>query len=81
MTSMEYEFSSGAFFFGILILIAGILLVRFHQWIGDNFAGGLGSYERIKLFGVLACLLGLIVMVNLHTLLLGALVRMIFPSL
>ncbi|MGB3946000.1 MAG: hypothetical protein WBK76_04160 [Candidatus Saccharimonadales bacterium] len=78
---MEYEFSVGTFFFGILILIAGILLVRFHMWVADNFAGGVSSYDRVKLFGVIACGLGLIVMVNLHTLILGALVRMIFPTL
>ena len=78
---MDYEFSVGSFFFGILILIAGILLVRFHMWVADNFGGGVGSYERFKLFGVLACALGLIVMVNLHTLLLGALVRMMFPTI
>ena len=78
---MNYEFSIGSFFFGILILAAGILLVRFHAWAADNFAGGVSSYERFKLVGVLTCGLGLIVMINLHTLILGTLVRAIFPGI
>ncbi len=78
---MDYEFSISSFFFGILILAAGILLVRFHAWAADNFAGGVSSYERFKLFGVLACALGLIVMINLHTLILEALVGAIFPGI
>ncbi len=78
---MDYEFSLGSFFFGIMIIIAGILLVRFHAWFADNFAGGVGSYERFKFFGAAACLLGTIVSFNLHTLVLGALVRAIFPAI
>ncbi len=78
---MEYELSLGSFFLGIMIVIAGILFVRFHQWFADNFAGGVGSYERFKLFGVIFCAVGLIVMINLHSVILGALVRAIFPSL
>ena len=78
---MEYEFSVGSFFFGLVLIIAGVLFVRFYQWFADNFGGGVGSYERFKLFGILACGLGLVVMINLHTLILGAVVRAIFPAI
>ena len=78
---MQYEFSVGAFVFGIMIVVAGVLVVRFHAWLADNFSGGAMSYERFKLSGVIACVVGLLVMVNLHTLILGALVRAIFPSI
>ena len=78
---MNYEFSVGSFFVGLLILIAGVLLLRFHAWVADNFAGGVGSYERFKLFAVIACGLGLVVMTNLHAVLLGLVVRSIFPSI
>ena len=67
---MEYELSFGAFFIGLLILIAGVVFVRFHQWIADNFGSGVASYERYKLYAFITCALGLVVMVNLHTMLL-----------
>ena len=78
---MQYEFSLGSFVFGIMIVIAGVLIVRFHAWLADNFSGGVGSYDKFKLAGVIACVVGLVVMVNLHTLILGALVQAIFPAL
>ncbi len=75
---MNYEFSLGSFFVGLLILIAGVVFVRFHQWIADNFSSGTNSYDKFKLYALIACGLGLIVMVNLHTVILGALVDAIF---
>lgn len=67
---MEYELSFGAFFIGLIILAVGVVFVRFHQWIADNFGGGVASYERYKLYAFITCALGLIVMVNLHAMLL-----------
>jgi hypothetical protein len=78
---MEYEFSLGAFFTGMLIIIAGVLLLRFHAWVADNFMGGVSSYDRVKLASIIACAIGLLVLFNLHTLMLTALVRAIFPRL
>lgn len=76
-----YEFSGTWFFIGLLILGAGIAFVRFHQWVADNFGSGFSSYDRYKLFAILTCVVGLIVMINLHTIVLTALVRAVFPSL
>ena len=67
---MQYELSGSAFFFGILILIAGVVFVRFHQWVADNFGNGVSSYDRYKLYAFLTCGLGLLVMTNLHAMLL-----------
>jgi hypothetical protein len=67
---MQYELSFGAFFAGLFILVLGIVFVRFHQWIADNFGSGVVSYERYKLYAFITCGLGLIVMVNLHSMLL-----------
>ena len=67
---MTYELSAASFFIGIGILVAGVLFVRFHQWIADNFGGGVGSYERYKLYAFITCGLGLIVMTNLHAMVL-----------
>jgi hypothetical protein len=78
---MTYEFSLGSFFFGIIILIVAVLVMRFYAWVADNFAGGVSSYDHVKLFALIGCVIGLIVMFNLHTLILGAIFSAIFPSL
>jgi len=78
---MQYEFSLGSFFFGIMIVIAGVLLVRFHAWFADNFAGGVGSYEKFKLGGVITIVIGMLVTFNLHVLVLVPIARAIFPPI
>ena len=75
---MGYELSATSFFIGVVILIIGVIFVRFYQWIADNFGGGVGSYERYKLYAFITCGLGLIVMVNIHAVLLGWFFGMIF---
>jgi hypothetical protein len=78
---MQYEFSVGSFFFGLLILAAGLAFVRWHQWVADNFGSGVASYDRYKLWALITCVIGLVVMVNLHTLILVNLLRSIFHTL
>ena len=75
---MTYEFSIGWFFAGLLILAVGIAFVKWHRVIADNFGGGVGSYERYKLWALITCGVGLIVMVNLHTFLLTWFFGLIF---
>lgn len=65
-----YELSLSSFFWGIVILVVGVLFVRFHQAIANNFGSGVASYDRYKLYAFITCGLGLVVMVNLHTMLL-----------
>ena len=74
-----YEFSIGSFFVGLIILAVGVVFLRFHQWVANNFGGGVGSYERYKLWALIICGVGLIVMVNLHAVLLNGLAENIFP--
>jgi hypothetical protein len=76
---MEYEFSIGSFFVGFIILAAGVAFVKWHQVIADNMGGGVSSYDRYKLWAFITCCVGLIVMVNLHTVLLTWLVTSLFP--
>jgi hypothetical protein len=68
---MNYELSAGSLVVGIIILLIGVAFVRFYQWVADNFGGGVGSYERYRLYAILTCILGFIVMVNLHAMLLN----------
>lgn len=78
---MEYEFSTAWFVTGFAITCLGGLFLRFHQWVADNFGGGLGSYDRYKLAAIITIGFGLISMVNLHSILLGWLLSGLFSGL
>jgi len=78
---MNYEFSFGSFIFGVLILVAGILFVRYHQWLANNFGAGVGSYDRYKLYGLITCGVGLLVTTNLHVVILRWALGFLFPGL
>lgn len=73
-----YSFSLTAFLVGLLIFVAGGSMVLFHRWIGDNFVYGVSSYDKIKFWGIIGCILGFLVMLNLHTVFLEMLVKMLF---
>jgi len=75
---MDYEFSLASFFIGLLILAVGIAFVRFHQWVANNFGGGVSSYDHYKLYAFITCCVGLIVMLNLHAVILIAIGNAIF---
>ena len=77
---MQYEFSIGSFFIGLIILLAGAAFVRWYQWVADNFGSGVVSYDRYRLVALLTCVLGLIVMINLQTTILVLLFDAIFPG-
>ena len=75
---MEYTFSWGAFFFGIIILGVGAVLTIWYRPIADNFGGGVASYDRFRLAGIIGCAIGIIAMLNIHTLILTALFSQFF---
>ncbi|MBO7720308.1 hypothetical protein J6S35_01555 [Candidatus Saccharibacteria bacterium] len=75
---MDWNFSIGWFFTGVMILIAGTCVTVFYQKISDNFAGGISSYEKVKFVGIIIAIVGLLVMANLHTLILTAFVNLVF---
>lgn len=75
---MSYEFSLGWLFGGLAITIAGGLIVIFYRQIADNFVNGVSSYDKVKIFGIVTAVIGLVCMANLHTLILTWLVNLIF---
>jgi hypothetical protein len=77
---MNYEFSIGSFLIGLIILAGGVAFVRWHQVIADNLGSGVVSYDRFKLWAFITCGVGFIIMLNLHIILLGWLVSMLFPG-
>jgi hypothetical protein len=78
---MEYEFSVGSFFVGLLILAIGIAFVKWYQLIADNLGSGVSSYDHYRLYALITCGLGLVVMLNLHTMFLRWFFSMLFPGI
>jgi len=74
---MDFTFSIGWVFGGLAIAAVGGAIVVFYQKIADNLASGVRSYDRVKLFGVITVVVGLLIAANLHTLILTLLVNFI----
>lgn len=75
---MDYEFSIGWMFGGLVVALAGGLIVIFYKQIADGLAGGVSSYEKVKLFGIIAIILGLLITSNLLPAILTWLVQLMF---
>lgn len=76
--NMNFEYSFGWMVGGLLIALAGGLIVIFYKQIADNLASGVSSYDKVKLFGVITVVVGLLITANLHTFLLGIIVNLMF---
>lgn len=68
--------SFSAFFIGVLIILVGVAGLKFYRVIADNMGSGVSNYERLKLYFLITCLVGFVVMLNLHTVLLRAFVNL-----
>lgn len=78
---MEYKFSVAWFVAGLLVVIIGGLFVKYHQWVADNFGGGIGSYDRYKLASFITVGAGLVFMINIHTVFLAWFFGLLFGGL
>ncbi len=74
---MDFTFSLGWVIGGVVIALAGGLIVIFYQKIADFLANGVSSYDHVKLFGIITIIVGLLIAMNLHTLILTLLVNFI----
>ena len=75
---MDWNFNIGWFILGLMIMVGGTLGMVFHRQIADNMASGVASYDKVKLFSGIAIGLGLLIMMNLHTLILTFFVNLVF---
>lgn len=75
---MDFTFSFGWMAGGLAIALAGGLIVIFYRQIADNLANGVSSYERVKLFGVITVIIGLLITANLHILVLTLITNLLF---
>ena len=56
-------------------------MVRFYKQIADNFGWGVNSYQKYQLVGVGLCVVGILMIFNLHTLLLDLIGNLFFGSM
>ena len=75
------KFSLGGFMFGAIAMIIGILMVRFYKVIADNLAGGLATYDKIRMWGVGVAVFGVLMMFGIIQWLLVLVLRQVFPQL
>ena len=75
---MEYTFSWGTFFFGLLILIGGGALTVWYRQVADGVGSGVASYDRYRMYGLIACGAGILVMLNLHSIILQLILSQFF---
>lgn len=75
---MDFTFSFGWMAGGLAIALAGGLIVVFYRQIAENLANGVSSYEKVKLFGVITVIVGLLVTANLHIFVLNLIVKLMF---
>ena len=75
---MDFTFSFGWMAGGLAIALAGGLIVIFYQQIADNLVNGVSSYEKVKLFGVITIIIGLLITANLHILILTLITNLLF---
>ena len=75
---MDFTFSFGWMAAGIVITIAGVLIVVFYRQIAENLANGVSSYDKVKLFGIITAVVGLLVTANLHILILTLIFNLMF---
>ena len=75
---MDFTFSFGWMAAGIAITVAGVLIVVFYKQIADNLAHGVSSYDKVKLFGVITAVVGLLVTANLHIVILTLIWNLVF---
>jgi len=67
---MDFTFSIGWMIAGIVIAIAGGLVVIFYRQISHGLADGVSSYSKVKKYGVIGVIVGLLVAMNLHVMIL-----------
>ena len=75
---MEVTFSWGWFFGGLALIIASAAYLRYHKQVADALGGGVGDYERYKLYAVIALGIGFAAMLNLVPIFLNFVFGMIF---
>ncbi len=66
------------FFIGLIIIAVGAVMIGRYQQISHSFMGGAAGYEKVKLWGIIVCVIGFVFMFSLHTVFLNLIFGPIF---
>ena len=72
------ELNIGTLISGVVIILLGTAFIYFHKPIADNLGGGLGSYQKYKLYGVIAVVFGFLILFNIPQFLLNQILSVFF---
>ena len=75
------EFEIGTFFMGMMIVVGGVLMVRYYEEIADNFVNGISSYDKVRLWRLGVTIFGLLFAFNIVQWLLVTLIKMFIPNI
>lgn len=75
------ELNFGTFLLGLGITILGALMVRFYKEISDNLAGGISSYDKVRLWGLGITIFGIFFAFNIIQLIILEIVKLFFPNI
>ena len=75
---MDFTFDFGWMIGGLALALAGGLIVIFYRPIADNLVSGVSSYDKVKLFGIITIVVGLLITANLHVFILTLITNLIF---
>ena len=73
-----YEFSLVSFMWGLVITAVGAAMVYFHKQLADWFGGGLGAYNKYKLYGLAVSVFGILILFSIPQFLLSLVVGLFF---
>ena len=72
------ELNIGTLISGVVIILLGTAFIYFYTPIADNLGGGLGSYQKYKLYGVIAVVFGFLILFNIPQFLLNQVLSVFF---
>ena len=73
-----YEFSLASLMWGLAITAIGAAMVYFHKPLADWFGGGLGAYNKHKLYGLAVSIFGVLILFNIPQFLLSLILSVFF---
>lgn len=75
---LMYSFSWIWFFVGIIVSIVGALTLKYYDKVSEAVGSGVVGYQRWKIVGLVTFAAGVFIALNLHTLIIEFVARLIF---
>ena len=73
-----YSFSWLWLFIGAIIAVVGAMILKYYDKVADAMGSGVAYYQRWKIVGLVTFAAGVLIALNLHTLVIEFVGRLIF---